>query len=116
MWIALGDYAATALTPLGPEVDYMIGAADYIEIVFNDHDGVTAVYQALQDGKEPLRIRHVEARRRFIHNIKRPAVSPRKLLRKLYSLGFTARKARARLAEGEVAQADVTQELQGSSQ
>src|SRR5262245_29810521 len=42
---AFGDDLASAVTAFGPEIDDPVGGLDDLEIVFDDHDGITLVDQ-----------------------------------------------------------------------
>ena len=47
-WCAGDEELATTGAAFGAEVENPIGGFDHIEVVFNDHDGVAVVAQAMQ--------------------------------------------------------------------
>ena len=58
---SLGDYVATTLTTFRAKVDDPVGGSNHFHVVFNDHDGVAAIDQALKQGEEAGDIGGVQA-------------------------------------------------------
>ena len=72
----MGHNRATAVAPLGAQVDDVVGGFDHIQVVFNDHHGVARLHQQLQHVDEPVDISRVQTCGRFIQNIDGGAGSP----------------------------------------
>jgi hypothetical protein len=69
----------------------MVGALDYIEIVFNNDDGISHVDKAQEDIQEFLDVGEMKADRRFVQDVKGVAVDAfSQFTGKLDPLGFTA--------------------------
>ena len=49
---AFGDEAAAEGTGAGAEIEDVIGAADHVEVVFDDDEGVAAVDELVEDAEE----------------------------------------------------------------
>jgi len=62
---------------LGPafrcEVDHAVRCGDDVQVVFDHHDRVPAIDQALKGGDEPCHVGHVEPGRGLIENVERMA-------------------------------------------
>ena len=98
---------------LRPEVDDPVGRLDDVEVVLDDEDRVAAVDQPVEDLEQLLDVGEVEPGRRLVEDVERPAGRPpRQLGRQLDPLRLAARQGRRRLAEVDVAQADVVQRLE----
>ena len=63
-----GDLAAE-LAGIGAEVDYVVGVCDDVEVVFDDDEGCTTVYEGVKDGDDFGNVIEVEAGGRFIKDI-----------------------------------------------
>ena len=83
--------AAPRLAALGPEVDYVIGRLDDVQIVLDDHDRVPLIDQLVQDVEQLVRVVEVQAGRRLVEDVERPAgAAPRQLLREFDPLRLAA--------------------------
>jgi hypothetical protein len=81
--------------------------------VLDDDDGVALVDEAVEHLEELLDVGEVEARGRLVEQVDRaPGGTPRQLGRELDALGLAAGQRRRRLAEMDVAEADVIEGLQ----
>ena len=110
---ALGDDPAAAVAALRPEVDDPVGGLDDVEVVLDDEDRVAAVDQPVEHLEQLLDVGEVEAGRRLVEDVQRPAGRPpRQLGRQLDPLRLAARQRRRRLAEVDVAEADVVERLE----
>ena len=63
-----GDQHTAAGTTLRTEVEHMIGAADDVEVVFNDDDGVSLIDDSVEGLDEEPDIVEVEARSGFVQD------------------------------------------------
>ena len=98
---------------LGPEVDDPVGGLDDVEVVLDDDDRVAGVDEPVEHLEELLDVGEVEAGRRLVEEVERLARrAPRQLGRQLDALRLAARQRRRRLAEVDVAEADVEQRLE----
>src|SRR5579859_2555461 len=81
---ALGDDLAAGLAAFGAEVDDVVGRLHDVEVVLDDDDRVPRVDEAVQDLEELLDVGEVEAGRRLVEDVQRPAGrAPRQLGREL---------------------------------
>ena len=110
---ALGDDPAAPVAALRTEVDDPVGGLDDVEVVLDDEDRVAAVDQPVEDLEQLLDVGEVEPGRRLVEDVERPAGRPpRQLGRQLDPLRLAARQRRRRLAEVDVAEADVVERLE----
>ena len=111
--VPFGDDPAAAVAALRPEVDDPVGGLDDVEVVLDDEDRVAAVDQPMEDLEQLLDVGEVEAGRRLVEDVQRPAGRPpRELGRELDALRLAAGQRRRRLAEVDVAEADVVERLE----
>jgi hypothetical protein len=106
---------AAAVSPLGPQVDDQIRLGDDVEVVLDDHYGVPRIHQPVQHPDELLDVRHVQADGRLIQDIEgagRGASRLGQLGDQLDPLRLSAAQRRALLAEGDVAQSHILEQLQ----
>src|SRR2546425_5793425 len=110
---ALEHDAAAAVAALGAEVDDPVGLRDHVEIVLDDEHRVPRVDQAVQHVDQLLDIGHVQADGGLVQHVQGLRKTRlRELAHQLDALRLAARKRRALLAEREIAQADVLQQLE----
>jgi hypothetical protein len=113
----LDDDPSTSVTAFGTQIDDPVGGGDDVEIVFDDHDGMTGIDQAVQDGDEFLHIRHMQADGGFVQDVKRSASAgigscpargraARQFGNQLDALRLAAAQGRALLAQGQVSETD----------
>ena len=81
--------------------------------MLNDDDRVSLVYQAVQHFEQQPDVLEVEASRRFVQDIEgAPGVSLGELGREFDALCFAARQRRRGLAEMEISEADIVQQVE----
>ena len=103
----LGDDAAAALAPLGPEIEDPVGGLDDVEIVLDDHHRVALVDQGVQHLEQLADIVEVEPGGRLVEDVEGLAGGPpRQLLGQLDALRLAAREGGRPLADMDVAEAD----------
>ena len=107
-----GEPQATILTALRAafraEVDEIVRVFDDIEIVLDGDHRVAHVDQAMENLNQLFHVDEVQTGGRFVEHVKRLAVGfLAELISELDALGFAAGKRVARLAERDVAHADV---------
>src|SRR5690606_6211560 len=91
----------------GADIDDPVGRLDDIQVVLDDHDGVAAVDEAVQDFQELGDIVEMQAGRGLVKDVKGPAaVRLAELGGQFHALGFTAGEGRSGLAQGEIIEAD----------
>ncbi len=119
----LGDDTAAAFARFRTHVDDPVGLGHHIQVVFDDHGGVTRIDQAVQHVDQLLHICHVQSNSGLIQHVERVSgLLPRpgayvgahlgELGDQFDALRFTTRECRALLAQGEIAEPDVLQQLQ----
>src|SRR5205823_13435988 len=100
-------------TPYGPEVDHPIGGLDHIEVVLDDHDRVPLVHQAMQHLEQQTHVFEVQAGGRLVQDVEGTTrVALGQLGGELDPLRLATGEGRRRLAEVDVAQPYVVQELE----
>ena len=106
------DDLAAGGAALGAEIDDPVGGLDDVEVVLDDEHGVAVVDEAVEHLEQLLDVVEVEAGGRLVEQVERAAgLHARELARELDALGFAARQRRRRLAERQVAEADVDERL-----
>ena len=118
-----GHHHAPALAAaFGPEVDDPVGLGDHVQVVLDHDHAVAAVDQPVQHADQLLHVGHVQADGRLVQHVQRV----RRLLaaardvvahlaqfgHQLDALRLAAAQRRRRLAQRQVAQAHVLQQLQ----
>ena len=66
---ALGDDPATVGAAFRAEIHNPVRCLDHVQVMLNDHNGVTVVAQAMQDFKQLLNIMEMQTGRGFIKDI-----------------------------------------------
>ena len=104
---------AAPVAPFRPQVDQVVRRLDDVEIVLDDDDGIAAIDKALEDAEELVDVGRVQARRRFVEDVERAARrAARELRRELDALRLAARERRRWLAELDIAEADILDDLE----
>src|SRR5665647_517045 len=104
----LGDHPATAVAALGTQVDNPVGVLDDVQVVLDDDDGVALVDQALEHPEQLVDVIEVEARGWLVQDVDRSSGGTLLYLGgQLDALSLTAGECGGRLAEPDVAEADV---------
>src|SRR5207247_8825625 len=89
---ALVDDLSACLPPFGAQIDDMVRSLYDVEVVFDHHDSVSGVDQAVEHLEETLDIGEVQARRGLVKDVERPAGrASRELRRELDPLRFPTR-------------------------
>ena len=85
------DDGTAAAAPFGTEVDEVVRRLDDVQVVLNNDNSIAAVDEELQNIHEVVNILAVQARRRFIQDIKGPARAAfGQFRRQLDALRFTS--------------------------
>ena len=80
--------------------------------MFDDDDRIAAVDEHLQDVHQFMDVGRMEARRRFVEDVQRPAGAALGQFRRQFdTLGFAAGQGRRRLAQADIAQTDLLEGL-----
>src|SRR4051812_40200274 len=88
-----GDEISSALPAFGTEINQPVGGFNDIEIMLNDHDGVSCVDEPLQHRQKFLDVVKMQSRGRFVENIEGlSGSSPGKFSRELDALCFSSGK------------------------
>ena len=102
-----------ASPPSGPRSIEPVGLLDHVEVVLDHEHRVAGVDQPLEHLEQLLDVGEVQAGRRLVEDVERPAGRDlAELGRELHALGLAAGERRRRLAERHVVEADVVQRLQ----
>ncbi len=84
---SLRDHPAALLAALRTHVDQPVSALDHIEVVLDHDHAVPRVDKPLQHLQQPLHVGEVQARRRLVEDVERPARRDlRELGRELHTL------------------------------
>ena len=109
-----GDDSPPRLAPFGPEVDDVVRRPDHLEVVLDHQHRVPAIDQPLQRRHQRGHVDHVQPGGRLVENVQRVVLrAAGQLLGQLDPLRLAAGEGRRGLAEGEVAEADLVEQLQG---
>ena len=104
--------APAAGAALRAQVDDPVGRLDDVQVVLDDDDRVARVHEPVEHLEELLDVREVEPGGRLVEDVDRLAGgAPRELRGQLHALRLAARERRGRLAEADVAEADVHERL-----
>ncbi len=109
---SVGDDVTSAFTAFRAEVEDVVGVADDVEVVLDDDDGVAEVGEAVEDLEELADVVEVEAGGGLVEQVERASrLALGELAGEFHALGFAAGKSGGRLAEVNVAEADVDEGL-----
>ena len=75
-----GDQSTAGGAAFGAQVDDIVGFLDDLHVVFDDHQGMALVHQALQHVDETLHVGRVQAGGGFVENVAGMAVGALGLL------------------------------------
>src|SRR5215472_8098267 len=107
------DDLPTARSTLGAEINDPVRRLDHVEVVLDHYDRVAAVDEPAEHAKQLAYVVEMQAGRRLVQHVDRPAGGPPlKLRSQLDPLRLAARQGRSGLAEPDVTQADIDQRLQ----
>src|SRR5215216_6132671 len=70
------DHATAPGASFGSEIDQVIGAADHVEVVLDDDDGVPLIDQLVQHVEQLACVLEVQPCRRLVQDIERAAGAP----------------------------------------
>ncbi len=102
------DDFPTLVAAAGADVDDVVRRLDDVEIVLDDDHRITAVDQLLQHAEQLLDVVAMQPGRRLVQYVERLAGGAlAELLGELDALRLAARERRRRLAEMDVAEADL---------
>ncbi len=102
-----------ALAAFRAEIDQPVGIGHHVEVVLDDHRGMTAVGQAVQHANEFFGIGLVQTHGRLVEHVhRRPGSGGGQLGNQLDALRLAARQKGAGLAELQITQPHVLQQLQ----
>src|SRR5215213_4759808 len=111
------DHLTSGLAALRPEVDDPVGLLDHVEVVLDHEHRVARVDEPLQHLEQLLDVGEVEAGRRLVEDVERPARRHlRQLGGQLDPLRLAARERRRRLTELDVVEADVVERLEAAAE
>ena len=104
---------AAVLAAFGPEIDDVVGGLDHVEVVLDDEQRVAGFEQLPERGQQLRDVVEVQAGRRLVEDVQQPLAAVRRQVRgDLDPLRLAARQRRRRLAEPQVAEADLVEHLQ----
>src|SRR5687768_4245977 len=104
---------AARLATFGTQVDDPVGGLDHVEIVLDHHDAVALVDEAVEDLEQEAHVLEVETGGRLVEDVEGPpGVALGELGRELHALRLAARERSRRLAEMDISEPDVIQQLE----
>ena len=109
VWRALIDDVAAVLTCAWAEVDEVVGGAHHRVFVFDHHQRVSLVAQAVHDADEAVDVAGVEADGWFVQNEERAGERGAEACREVDAFDFAAGECASLTIEREVAEADLDQ-------
>ena len=107
--VPVDHHLAAGVPALRPEVDHVVGRLDHVEVVLDQQHRVAGVHQPVQRLEQPLDVREVQAGRRLVEDVDGVlrALQLAQLRRDLDPLRLAAGQRRRRLAERQVAEAEI---------
>src|SRR5262245_10283219 len=107
------DDPSARVTSLGSQIDHVIGGLGPVQVVLDQDDGVAGVDEAVERLQQALDIGQVQARRGLVEDVDRVlrALQRAHLGGDLDPLRLTARERRRRLAERQVAETEIVEDL-----
>ena len=106
---ARGDLAAL-VAGAGAEVEQVVGRRDDLAVVFDEHERVAQVAQALQRAEQPGVVARVQADGRLVEDVEDAGQAAADLARQADALRLAAGERRPAAVEREVVEADVDEE------
>src|SRR5580700_8609335 len=104
----LGHDLSAAVAAFGSQVDHPVGAANHIQVVFDDENASAIFDQALECGEQFRDVVEVQASGRLIEDEKRTAAGGLRQVRcQFHALGFASAQRGRRLPQAQIAEADV---------
>ena len=116
---AFGDDLAAVAAGFGAEVDEVIGGLDDLEVVFDDQEGIAGFDETVEDLEQHGDVVEVQAGGGFVENeqvvgLVAPGLSlGEQVGDELEALGLAAAEGVEGLAEAQVAEADIGEDLEG---
>ena len=90
---SLGNYHSSAVAALGTEVNDVVGSLDYVKIMLDDDDGISALDKSLKHLDKLCHVCGMKSGSRLVKNVDSlTGASARKFGRKFDSLSLTTRK------------------------
>src|SRR5687767_1478416 len=109
---ALGDDSAAFVARAGADVDDVVAGGDDVHVVLDDDDGVAGLDEAVELGDELLDVEGVQAGRGLVEDVQRVAAAHAlELGGELDALGFASRQLSGGLAEADVAETDLAEDV-----
>ena len=118
-----GHHLAAAVATIGPQVDDPIGLGDDVQVVFDDHHAVARIDQAVQHADQLVHIGHVQTHRGLVQHIQGVGcfVAPSgdvvahlgQFGDQLDALRLATTERGRGLAQGQIPQANIFEQLQG---
>src|SRR5262249_39413273 len=108
-----GDHLTARVSAFWSEIDHVVGGLYYVEMVLDDDHGVPGVDEAIEALEQTFDVGQVQPGCRFIEDVERVlrALQFRQLSGDLDALRLAARESRGRLAESEIAEAEIVEHL-----
>src|SRR6185437_10734509 len=93
------------------EVDYVIGAANRLLVMFNNQDGISQIAQSFQSGKQTIVIARMQADGRLVEHVEHAPETRPDLRGQPNALRLSSRKGCRRTRERQVSQPYVQQKI-----
>ena len=107
------NHATTMNARIRAQVDNPVGTLDHVQVMFDNHDTVAETAQTIQTIHELADVFKVQARRRFVKQVKRLSRTRTAQLRSNFNaLRLSPAERCRRLAQSEVAEAHFQQQVQ----
>jgi len=108
-----GHHRPTLFAAFGPEVDDVIGRLDDIQVVLDHHECVAGIEQLPERGEQLRDVVEVQPRGGLVQDIQQPLTAMRRQMRRdLDPLRLAAGQRGRRLAEAQIPESDLVQDLQ----
>ena len=111
--IASGDNRAAVFPAFGSEVHDEVGGLDHVEIVLDHEQRVSRFEQLAESGQQLGDVVEMQTGGRLVEDVEQAFAAMRRQVRRdLDPLRLSSRKRRRRLAQTQVAEADLVEHLQ----
>ncbi len=100
------------LAAAGAQVHHVVGVGDHVQVVLDDHDGGAVLDEVLQHADEGFHVQRVQPDGGLVEDEEGVVLVAAHLAGQLQALGLAAGKCRCGLAQSEIAQAQIVEDLQ----
>ena len=109
---AVEDEVAAGFAVTGAEIEDLVGGAHDAGLVLDHDDGVAGVAEFFEDADETVGVARMQTDGRFVEHEERVDETGAEASGQVNALGFAARKGAGGAVKGQIAEADLIEELE----